>query len=621
MRSVWIFRGVIAVAALLAVILATIAALPFVASTQIVKDHLAMELSRWSGYRVSLVGDPDIRLWPNMRAILEDVRLAEWGATGNPAVIASELLEIDLSLTAALRGRVEPSRVRFVRPTLRLRRKETDYFLPPAAGGRFSRAVTLAGELLKADPSNPDLSRLPDDEIGAIEFVDGRIVAREAGADADTVILSSLTGTLQWPAMNRELGFRASAIWRGENVSVTGTTSAPLFILAGGSAPFRLALESAPLNSTFNGTIDLRGPTMLNGELAFQTPSLERALTMAGIAPESKLPVGAVALSGTLESRGLQAEISEANVTIGGDRGSGTLEFAIGGAVPAISGTLAFETLNLAALLAILAPGQLPPESGAPARLADTLHLDLRLSAASVAAGPAQLNNVAAAIQLKDELMTFDISDSTAFGGSIVTGIRIDRKAGTDGAEFRLLADRIDASAFSAAIGAGTVLPKAEGKVSVILKGPFAEPTRFLEQASGSINAVFGAGTIGTVTLDQFVERARKGGFFSLEEVAGGSLAFDRAELKATLQDGVARIERAAATVGEESIVLSGVAEYSERSMALTGLVAPTPPQPGTSPAAPRDDRRISFFAGGSWDSPYISAVLPLPPALDAEAD
>src|SRR5690606_40621308 len=58
---------------------------------------------------------------------------------------------------------------------------------------------------------------------------------------------------------------------------------------------------------------------------------------------------------------------------------------------------------------------------GAPARLADTLHLDLRLSAASAAAGPAQLNNVAAAIQLKDELMTFDISDSTAFGGSIVT--------------------------------------------------------------------------------------------------------------------------------------------------------------------------------------------------------
>src|SRR5690606_39043292 len=477
-------------------------------------------------------------------------------AARNRAVMDSEHGEIYFALLGALSGRSEPSRVRFVRPTLRLRQKDSEYSLPPAAGGRFSRAVTLAGELLRADPANPDLARLPDDEIGAIEFVDGRIVARAADGDTDHVVVSSLTGALQWPAMNRELGFRASAIWRGENITVSGAASTPLLILAGGSAPLRLNLESAPLSTSFNGTADLRGPTMLRGEVSLETPSLARALALAGLPVSGELPAGAVFLSGNLESRGMQAEVSNASVTLGGDRGAGTLEFDLGADVPAVTGTLAFESLDLASMLSVITAGQFTPERADPALLADTLRLDLRLSAARAAAGPVGLGNVAAAIQLKDELITFDISDSTAFGGNIVTGIRIDRKAGTDAAEFRLLADRVDASAFSAAIGAGAVLPRAEGKVSVILKGPFAEPAQFLERASGSITALFGPGTIGMVTLQGFVERARQGGFFALSEIAGGNFAFDRAELKASLQDGVARIERAAATAGDQSVVL-----------------------------------------------------------------
>src|SRR5690606_18110037 len=178
--------------------------------------------SRWSGYRVSLVGDPDIRLWPRMRAVLEDVRLAQWGTPGNPAVLSSEQVEMDLSLLAALRGRSEPGRIRFLRPTLRLRHDDSRYFLPPAAGGRFSRAVTLAGELLDANPADPQRSLLPGDEIGTIEFVDGRIVSRETDSDRDEVVVSSLTGRIHWPAMNREFSFRASAIWRGENVTLSG---------------------------------------------------------------------------------------------------------------------------------------------------------------------------------------------------------------------------------------------------------------------------------------------------------------------------------------------------------------------------------------------------------------
>src|SRR5690606_14197391 len=78
MRSRMIRRGLVAAAILAVVVLIGVVALPFIASTQIVKDRLALELSRWSGYRVTLGRDPIIRVWPSMQAILGDVKLSEW---------------------------------------------------------------------------------------------------------------------------------------------------------------------------------------------------------------------------------------------------------------------------------------------------------------------------------------------------------------------------------------------------------------------------------------------------------------------------------------------------------------------------------------------------------------
>src|SRR5690606_20976875 len=115
-----------------------------------------------------------------------------------------------------------------------------------------------------------------------------------------------------------------------------------------------------------------------------------------------------------------------------------TLDFTQRGAVPFLSGTLAFEDLDLVQLLTAYS---ILPDDLAESQLGDLLGLDLRLSAARAAAGPFALSNVAASIQVKDRLVTFDISDSLAFGGDLATGIRIDRTAGTESAEFRLLAN------------------------------------------------------------------------------------------------------------------------------------------------------------------------------------
>ena len=50
--------------------------LPYAASTRIVRDRIAHEMSDWSGLEVSIGATPEISIWPTFQAILTDVTLS-----------------------------------------------------------------------------------------------------------------------------------------------------------------------------------------------------------------------------------------------------------------------------------------------------------------------------------------------------------------------------------------------------------------------------------------------------------------------------------------------------------------------------------------------------------------
>lgn len=186
-----------AISAVLAILIVFVG-LPFFASTQIVRDRIAHQMTAWSGYRVSIDEAPQIHVWPSFRAVLKDVRLQNWDETDALPVLEAEEIEIDLSALAALRGEVVFTRMRLVRPTVRVTNNFSISELPtPASWGRLARSIETAKTAIASSPEQPDLSALPSDALGEIQFVDARIISAEEQNPQD--IVTSLTGTLDWP--------------------------------------------------------------------------------------------------------------------------------------------------------------------------------------------------------------------------------------------------------------------------------------------------------------------------------------------------------------------------------------------------------------------------------------
>jgi len=593
-------RGVLAAGIAALAVAALLIALPYIASNRIVRDRIALEMSAWSGYRVSIGAAPEIHIWPDFGAVLTEVSLAPRDSPDGPPVIEAERIEVELSPLAALRGDVVFSTARLVRPILRLRETPSGTFMPALpGGGRIAASIDTARRVVAANPGVPEHAKLPADVFGNVEFQEGTILA------GDTAIVTGLAGKVEWPALNRPGSAKAEGVWRGEAVTLDVASSNPLLLFGGAAADVSVALRSEPASFRFEGTGTLGNEPTFEGQGKFLAPSLRRFLEWTDAQAAGAAPSGSLGFESSIKGNAELVRFEDATVLVNDIPGRGVIDLALGGDRPAVSGTLAFGSLDLQPFLS----GSTPLESSAghgrgliDSQFASRLRLDLRLSASSVTFNQIVLTDVAATAQLSEQAAAFDISDASAFGGNIQAGMRFQRDANGTGVEMRLLASEIDGGAFGAAAGMSGLVPIGSGNVSVILGGPGSAWEQILANASGSISASFGPGALSSFDLGRFLELARQGGFFSLGDVQRGTLPIEGAELKASVAGGVARIEKAEARWPNMRLQLNGIISYQGRGVALSGRIGPAGQQ-----AAPAAEQR--FFVGGSWTSPYISAA------------
>lgn len=597
-RSLW----ALAVAAGL-VLLAALA-LPYAASTRLVRDRIAHEMSEWSGFDVAIAAAPEISVWPDLQANLTGVTLSLPGSGGAPTIEA-ERVEIELSAFAALGGNVDFSSARLIRPKVRIERRTEsgpEAGIPALpTGGRIARAIETARQIVAENRAAPDAGRMPAESFGVIEFSDGQVV--EVSGAAETVIASGLAGRIGWQELNGRAKATATGIWRGEQFALNLGSAQPLLFLAGGAAPLTVDLASAAANLSFDGTASLGENPFVDGRVSFSAPSVRRILewSRTGLLHEST--IGSVAMESRVMGDARRLRFEDAEFTLDGKAAQGGLDLLLTGRLPMVSGTLAFDTLDLGAFLSAFTP--LEPSIGAgpgiiDADFAGQLNLDMRLSAAQATVGTVALADLAATARVDEGLAAFDISDASAFGGSIQAGLRFDRKKAGSHVEMRLLASDVDGSAFAAAAGLTRVTPAARGTVSVILKGEGSSWDALLAHANGSFSANFGEGELSGVDIDGLLARAKNGETFALADAAVEASPIDAVELKANIANGVATIERAELRSPVHRIALAGAAPLASGELDLSGIAGPL--QQTTEPAD-----ATTFRIGGRWNAPMVT--------------
>ena len=605
-RSLW----TLALAAGLVVLI--VLALPYAASTRLVRDRIAQEMSEWSGFDVSIGAAPEISVWPDLQANLTDVALSLPGSPGKTPVMTAERVEIELSALAALGGGVDFSRARFIRPTVLIggAPKAPALLAVLPRDGRIARAIGTAREIVAEDRTAPDTARLPGDAFGVVEFSDGRIVAASNGTE--TEIATGLVGKVDWETLDGRARATATGVWHGEPFTVDLASADPLIFFGGAATQVTASLKSAPANLSFDGTASLGENPYADGQASFSAPSVRKMFEWSGAPLLDGSAIGAIAVDGRVMAAPGRVRFEEAEIVLDGKPARGALDLMLAGKLPTVAGTLAFDTLDLGSFLSAFTPLDASVGQGPgiiDADFAGRLNLDLRLSAAQATIGPITVADVAATVRVDDALAAFDISDASAFGGNFQAGLRFDRKAEGPPVEMRLLASDVDGGAFATAAGLTRLAPIGRGTVSVILRGAGSTWDALLAHADGSFSASFGHSALSGIDLEALLARSKDGPPFTLDEVAGDASPIDALELKANIANGVATIEKAEVRSPLSRITLAGSVPLGTGALNLSGKAEP-PQQATAGTADPR--AATTFLIGGPWGAPVVTPTTGL---------
>ncbi|MFB2549466.1 AsmA family protein [Ensifer soli] len=565
-----------------ALVLFYLVALPAMLARIDLQGALERTLADWTGAEVDLAGPPSLALWPHPTLTLSGVTLRPPGEAEPIATIGRVEAEFDLG--SAFLGLPEFDAFVLTDPVVTLARS-ADGRLNWPGGTPLARAFADAADG-RADGEQPPIGKIT---------VENGAVSLEGFGEGPTR-MSAIEGVLRWPRPDARLSLRARATLNGQTVDLRLASDAPARLFSGSGSSLDIDLTAPLMALAFEGTAGFGANGFGEGHLQFSSPSLRKlAGWLAGELPETPESEGRpLTADATVTMTGGTMRLDTLQMTLGTAVATGVLDLQdITGAMPRLIGTLAFDTVDLQALVPSGAPVRIPPVLG-------HVGLDLRVSANRLVAGALALTDVAAGVMVDARGTVVDIGDATLAEGTLTGRLLRPRDGAEPGRLTALLkdADLAELPGLAALDGprlAGRGDLQAELSIATLLSGGAPQGVSGRLRLSG-LN-----GRIEHVDVPAFVDRATGGGFFPLSAASAGAFAFTTLDMDASVDGGTITLEGARAEGTEGVLTLSGVLRPANGSVALAGRLNPA--------VGPLTGGSVRFFAGGAWPDLTITPL------------
>ena len=596
-------------------------ALPYMVSTELVRERFKTEISNVVGHPVTFESNPQINLWPRASIEIGNITIGDISDPNADALMQADLFSADISLLSAILGEPNFSNYKLVRPSINFE------LYPNGSSNWLPSKNILGGEIetqqtgLRVDQANAGAENLRSFlNIGNLVIEGGNLsVITNPGSEPERI--TAINGQIIWSGDDTPMDFNLSAILRGQEVNLDGRNNMPLSFLAGENVAVNINMKSDMFNLNYVGDIELGAQVFIMGDVIADSPSVRRVLEWSGSEIIPGAALGQVEFEAEVSGSLNAAKFNDLIIRIGDNRGLGILDFTLpDDAPPMINGTLAFNNLDIGTFLRAFTP--IPESSEDIADTIDTrflkqVGLDLRLSAQSANFGPIEMSNLAAGVQVNQEIATFNIGDANAYDGQIFAKVSISEKGIDGGGEISFSSRGINLGDVLETLAINGPLPHGVGNIDLKLRyeTPLWETT--VSDITGNITVDISEGEIPGLDLGLVKQLAEKRQFFTLEDVEGGSVSFETSALRAEIDGGVAQIETAEVRTSDQMLSLSGIVPFAKGSLALLATLGNKPTNDAeitdndAAESAAIAPPPLSLFIGGSWPNPIMSPPIP----------
>ncbi|SSC65308.1 unnamed protein product [Ciceribacter selenitireducens ATCC BAA-1503] len=584
-------------------------AAPYLVSSGLVRSAMEGAVSRWTGHRVSMSGTPEIEFWPKPRVSLNGVTISKPGADGMKVLGRIEKLSATFGLYSAMRGRPQFDAFHLLRPRFHVDR-DNNGRLDWASEGLLSAAVR------EVEPRDGDAQMLGpefDASVGAVTIEDGSIELTDE-ASGHLLVANGISADIAWPRLSQALKATALLDAGGLAIKLDFSSPQPLLLFSGRDARLNATLDAAAFAARFDGVVNLTDGLFRSGGLALSAKDIAALKAWSGIRLAGLDNVKQAQLTAELARVGEELRLDGLEFDVNDIHGTGILSLSRpAGAKPRVSGTLAFDRLNITRLLSAFSL-DLPSadeESQAterPPRLLQWLDFDLTLSATRADLPPFELGDVAASILATGKAAQFDIADA-AFEGGDLTASFIGAGSGfARGGDLTLSIRNADFAAVADHLKVAGPVARGRGSVDLTVNTRQPPWETGLSDMSGTFTFASQGGVLTGIDAPAIRRLASTSAYFQLSAGGDGSMPYDRLDYSARFASGRAEVLKARLVGPDETLTVSGIVPYADNALALLGELS------ATDPAGEAAFPRLRFFIGGAWPDPVITPIY-LPPA------
>ena len=519
-----------------------------------------------------------LRLLPRPTLRLKDVRLR---AAGGAVTAEAAKAEVSLSLSSLLVGAIAPT-------GLTLRDAEITVDLDAA-----QRALKTA--------KRPPIAQL---------FVEGARVSVVSARRAWKTRLDVATARVDWASASSELRAGGAGRWRGQPVATSLVIDEPMAAAHGDPTPVRAALD-APLGQwRVSGDWSPQGRlggAVYRGDVSALIPSLTRFARWIGQPPPGPAPAG-LEFSAHVSASSTEAKLSDAVMTLGGQRFEGDLAAMKSPAGLSISGTMAADVLDLDALIGppppLVAAGDWSKTPALPAP-SHGFDLDLRVSASRAVWRGHVIEDAAAAVSQSDGRFGVKLLEASFAHGSLSGEMWIANKQGACDSKLALSLENADLGALLAEFGERNF--SGQGSLKFSIKAHGRSPAEIVATADGDGSLEITDGALRNLNFEEALRRGQHRLIDVARDMNAGATRFGAAHGRIEISNGEARFLDVATQSPGVSLAVTGAVDLAGRAWRARVTARQSSDDGKPTP----DGAHLDFALYGPWSGPVLAPLLP----------
>ncbi len=419
------------------VVVGAIVAVPYLIPSETIKSQLTTQVESATGRKLSIDGDLNLSILPNVAVKLGDVHFANRPGSDVEDMVSLDEVRVVLKVLPLLSGTVEVSEFVLIEPDIHL---EVD------ADGKPNWEMAGAGEAEPATSGDEEgensegegSSSLPISELklGDIRLDNGRLTFVDHAAGTEEKV-EAINVTLGLEDINSPLQMLGSLDYKGETVELDLGLNKPSAVLDGDQSAFKLGIKSELVQLGFAGDLKNQGSPSTAGNIDLSVPSIRKLVAwLAEPIDFAGEGLEQLTIAGKLNGSAERVAFTDATISLDQIQGKGEVTAELGGSVPKVTGRLDLGAVNLNPYMPASteesAPGDASDASGGEAAEASTdwsddpiempsldmVDLAFELTLASLLVQDLKLDRTVLALAMANNAMTAELKEFALYKGS-----------------------------------------------------------------------------------------------------------------------------------------------------------------------------------------------------------